>query len=63
MEEQRLLTYQKRIRELEEEVAYYRRENAKLESQNEVLHETAWDLIRQLREIKDKKGAEKAKKD
>lgn len=63
MEERCLEAYQSRIRELEDEVAYYRQENARLLSENEVLHETAWDLIRQLREIKNKKAAENEKKD
>lgn len=63
MDRELLAEYQKRIRELEEEVAYYQREYGKLESQNEVLHETAWNLICQLREIKDKKETKNTKKD
>jgi len=45
-----------RIRKLEDEIAYYQAENARLLSQNEVLHETAWNLVMELREFKKKYG-------
>ncbi|MBQ8639766.1 MAG: hypothetical protein IJ468_11435 [Lachnospiraceae bacterium] len=53
--------YEKRISELENEVGVLREEKDRLLRENEILHETAWDLIRQLREQKGK-GIESAVK-
>ena len=45
-----------KIQRLEDEIAYYQAENARLLSQNEVLHETAWNLVLELRELRKKYG-------
>ena len=57
-ERQQLLAYQKQlmesreqIRELMKKLDYYEKENARLERHNEVLHETAWELINRVRTL------------
>ncbi len=64
-EDDKRMEYKERINRLEKEIAYYREENARLLSQNEVLHETAWNLVLELRELKTSKtkNAESDKKD
>lgn len=48
-EENRMEEYIRRIGELEAQLAYYQEENSRLQSENDLLHETAWELIRKLR--------------
>lgn len=40
---------------LQKRLDYYEQENARLQLQNEALHETAWQLIRRIRTLEGKK--------
>lgn len=45
---------EKDLQEAQKQLSYYEREVARLQQQNEVLHETAWELIHRLRAIEGK---------
>ncbi len=57
-EEKRFKEYEDRIDQLTGEVAQIREENRKLKSENELLHDTAWKLVLEVRTLRGEKEHE-----
>lgn len=54
-QEQKEQDWREQAAALQKRLDYYEQENARLQFQNEALHETAWQLIQRIRKLERKK--------